>query len=357
MMDAGMDAGMDALRERINDADRRIMDLLAERLDIARRIGEHKMEAGIPVRDAPREEVVVSKYRAMAEERGMDPDVAERVCRLLIKESVDRQAALMGSAVRPMSIAVIGGEGRMGRWLRLLLEGDGHRVTSVDMGTEAKVSDCGSADAVIVSVPIPAVRGILEQLDSVCRPDALIFDIASVKSPFADLLKGMASRGRRVCSVHPMFSSTDRSLYDRNIIVCDCGCREAVDAAVGLFGNRGANICRMDLDEHDRRMSYVLGMSHAVNIAFFATLDRSGLSYGEMKEAASTTFRKSLDANRSVAFDDPNLYHDIQFLNSRSREAWDVFSECVSELRDASLDEDPSAFVRMMGRGREYFSE
>lgn len=345
------------LRGRINEADRRIMDLLAERLNIARQIGEYKIDAGAPVRDVAREEDVVMRFRTMAEERHMDPGIAEQVCRLLIKESVDEQAALFGPSVEPMSIAVIGGNGRMGRWLRLLFEGDGHKVINVDIDTDMRVTDCTDVDVAIVSVPIPVTRNVLSQLDGVCRQDTLIFDIASIKSPFLGLMRDMASRGRRVCSVHPMFSSNDRSLYDRNIIICDCGCPEAADTAERLFGDRGANIKRMSAAEHDRYMSYVLGMSHAVNIAFFDTLSRSGLSYDEMKAVASTTFRKSLDANRSVAFDDPVLYHDIQFLNAGSREAWEVFSECVEELKEASLDPDDSDFVRIMGKGRTYFSD
>jgi chorismate mutase/prephenate dehydrogenase len=137
----------------------------------------------------------------------------------------------------------------------------------------------------------------------------------------------------------------------------DLGLVDAVKEAAGLFEGRGGNIRTMEIERHDEYMSYVLGLSHAVNIAFFTVLERSGISFGDMQSVASTTFRKIMDTNTSVALEDPLLYYEIQHLNDNRDDIWRMFSKAVKDLREASLSDDPSEFVELMRKGRNYFTE
>ena len=63
------------LREQLDQIDRKMMGLLAERMDVARQIGRWKMERGLPVLDAAREEQVLESRAAMVS----DPEMQERV--------------------------------------------------------------------------------------------------------------------------------------------------------------------------------------------------------------------------------------------------------------------------------------
>ena len=286
-----------------------------------------------------------------------DPDT-----RKIIEESIALQKAISSHRqkkdVKPMDIAIIGGAGKMGAWFGNFLSACGHRITVIDpaSGNGRTLADCRDSDAIIVSVPIHATAGILRELDSICREDALIFDLTSLKSPVIDTLKDMASR-RKVCSVHPMFGPSAKTLDDRNIIICDCGCGEAAEEVREMFDGFGANLRMMPVEQHDVFMSYVLGLSHAVNIAFFTALDRSGIPFEELESVASTTFKKNVDTNISVALEDPVLYYDIQHLNAHRDEAWDLFSKAVEDLKQASLSDDPSAFIELMNNGRKYFTK
>ena len=259
---------LEDVRTEIQDIDLRILDLMRRRLELARLVGEDKVSRNAAVRNIPQENKVIDRYRGYALENGMNPVYAEQVCRILMQESIEIQASLPRTAARMRHIAIVGGYGKMGRWFADLLKGAGHRVDIIDpsSGNGLVLEDAKWADSVIVSVPISRTGPILRKLDEICKPDALIFDVASLKSPFIDVLKDMGAR-RRVCSVHPMFGPSAESMYERNVIVCDCGSDEAVDEAVELLGNHGADVRRMPVDEHDMYMSYVLGLSHAVNIA------------------------------------------------------------------------------------------
>lgn len=344
-------------RNEIRDIDMQLLALMRRRLELAKLVGEDKVARNAPVRNIPQERNVIDRYRGFALENGMNPVYAEEICRILMQESIEVQAALPRTSSRIRHIAIVGGYGKMGRWFADLLRGSGHRVDIIDpsSGNGLTIDDAKWADTVIVSVPISRTGQILRKLDGICPEDTLIFDLASLKSPFIDTLYDMGSR-RCVCSIHPMFGPSAGSMYDRNVVVCDCGSPEAVDQVMELIGNHGANIRRMPVSEHDMYMSYVLGLSHAVNIAFFTVLDRSGIDFQDMKSVASTTYSKLMDSNESVALEDPYLYYEIQHLNANREQMLKEFDKAVHDVVEAANSDDPRAFKDLMDRGREYFT-
>lgn len=347
-----------SIRDEIGEIDRRLLELMKRRLELAVLVGEEKAKTGAVIRNLEQERNVIDRYRGFALENGMNPVYAENVCRMLMQESIEAQASLPRPTADAKHIAIIGGYGKMGRWMADMLRQSGHRVDIIDpsAGNGLTIEDAKWADAVIVSIPISRTAGALRRLDEICDPDTLIFDIASLKSPFVEDLRSMGER-RRVCSVHPMFGPSAKSMYNRNVIVCDCGSEKAVEDALHLLGNHGANIRVMPVEKHDVYMSYVLGLSHAVNIAFFTALDRSGIPFDDMSTVASTTFEKMMDTNRSVALEDPYLYYEIQHMNSSKTEMLKDFDESVHDVVEAALSDDPAAFKALMDRGREYFTE
>ncbi len=337
----------ETLMETIRSKDLDIIMLMAERTAMAQEIGAE----GIRELDGQTSGLYANEGSAA----GLDPAFCSQVADALNAMSV-KDASVPGA--EPMRVAVVGGAGKMGAWTGNLLRSCGHEITVIDpaSGNGLTLDDCADADAVVVSVPIHATDGVLKALDGICREDALIFDLTSLKSPLTATLRDMAGR-RQVCSVHPMFGPSARSMSGRNLIVCDCGNREAAERTAALFAGHGGNIRVMDIEQHDEYMSYVLGLSHAVNIAFFTVLDRSGISFRDMQSVASTTFRKNLDTNTSVALEDPMLYYEIQHLNQHREGMWKLFCDAVRDLKAASLDSDPAKFVELMENGRRYFSE
>lgn len=76
-VDAPPAAGrLQALRERIEQIDRELIDLIAERVRIAREVGVVKRELGAPTLDPAREAMVVRRAGELAREAGVgDEDV------------------------------------------------------------------------------------------------------------------------------------------------------------------------------------------------------------------------------------------------------------------------------------------
>ncbi|MBL7168468.1 chorismate mutase [Candidatus Bathyarchaeota archaeon] len=72
------------LREEINGLNVQIVELLARRVEVARRIGEAKRERNLPIVDRTREGKVYVRVRELAMEWDLDPEGVEKVFREIV---------------------------------------------------------------------------------------------------------------------------------------------------------------------------------------------------------------------------------------------------------------------------------
>ncbi len=208
-------------------------------------------------------------------------------------------------------------------------------------------------DLVVVAAPLKTSSEVLEAL-AARRPRGVVFDIGSLKTPLRQGLDALRAAGVRATSVHPMFGPDTQLLSGRHVIFIDLGDAEALAEARSLFASTMADLVVMGLDEHDRLIAYVLGLSHALNIAFFTALAESGEAAPRLARMSSTTFDAQLDVATRVAGENPDLYYEIQSLNAYGEDSLKALSVAVERLYRAVREHDPQAFTEMMQRGREY---
>jgi chorismate mutase len=72
------------LRDEINGLNVKIVELLARRVEVAKRIGEAKMEQNLPIVDRTREGKVYERVRELAIEEGLNPKSVEKVFREIV---------------------------------------------------------------------------------------------------------------------------------------------------------------------------------------------------------------------------------------------------------------------------------
>ncbi len=155
-------------------------------------------------------------------------------------------------------------------------------------------------------------------------------------------------------SVHPMFGPDTELLSGRHVIFVDVGDPEATRAARELFASTMATLVEMDLESHDRLIAYVLGLSHALNIAFFTALAESGEAAPRLATLSSTTFDAQLKVAARVADENPDLYFEIQRLNDYGTESLAALLLAVERLRSVVRAGDAAGFRALMERGRAY---
>jgi chorismate mutase/prephenate dehydrogenase len=356
---------LDDLRKNLSAIDRKLVDLIAERQKIVGDIGKTKRASGTGTRDYKREKDVIDMGRAQAEEIGVDPDLIESLLQLLIRtslESQERERVVAEGKGDGRKALVIGGAGKMGRWFADFFRSQGFATTIADVTVAdgpnqyRNWTDAGvDFDVIVVAAPLAVSGRILAQL-AVLKPQGLVFDIGSLKSPLIDGLGELRAAGCRVTSLHPMFGPDTRLLSGRHLIFCDAGDAQATAAAKELFAATMAEQLDMSLDDHDRLIAYVLGLSHALSIAFFTALAESGEAAPKLAKMSSTTFDSQLLVSAAVAQDNPHLYFEIQNLNKFGLGPLDALCEAARRIRETVADGDESAFVELMEKGRDYLA-
>ena len=361
-------ARLDPLRKELGQIDRDILALVAKRQALALRIGAIKREAGIPTRDFRQERDVVERARTAATEHGMPPSLGEEIVLALIRGSLTVQekdtvaARGEGSGQRAL---VIGGCGRMGRWFARYLSAQGYAVEIADPSAPPDDAFPYRADwrayapidhdLVVVAAPMPATAAILEEMAK-APPRGVVFDVGSLKSPLRRGLAALRAAGGRVTSIHPMFGPDTELLSGRHVIFVDVGAADATAAARALFEPTMATLVEMDLESHDRLIAYVLGLSHALNIAFFTALAESGEGAPRLATLSSTTFDAQLGIASSVAGENPDLYFEIQSLNDYGTESLAALLYAVERVRSVVRANDLDGFRALMQRGKSYLA-
>jgi chorismate mutase/prephenate dehydrogenase len=361
------DVTLDDLRRRLNELDRELLVLVAERKSLSQEVARVKRSTGRPTRDYQRERDVILDARSIATELGISPDMAEELLRMLIRSSLTTQerasVAARGSGTGRRAL-VIGGGGKMGRWFVDFLASQGFTVEVADPAGSAAgvtvVEDWRKSDLthdyIVLATPLSVTDGLLRDL-ALRRPPGVILDIGSLKSPLRSGLLALRSHGCNVTSVHPMFGPDTELLSGRHVVFVDLGCAEALEKARDLFAPTMAEQVVMSLDEHDRLIAYVLGLSHALNIAFFTALAESGEAAPRLARMSSTTFDAQLDIATSVAHESPDLYFEIQSLNDYGAESLEALGQAVERIRKTVLSRDHAAFTALMQRGRDYLED
>jgi chorismate mutase / prephenate dehydrogenase len=355
------------LRQRLDQIDRQLISLVAERKAVSGQVARAKRATGHPTRDYGREKEVILGVRSMATELGVSPALAEDLLRLLIRSSLTTQehasVAASGAGTGRRAL-IIGGGGKMGGWFVQFLASQGFAVEVADPAGAptgaVHVDDWRKTDLthdyIVVATPLGATDAILGDL-ALRRPRGIIFDVGSLKSPLRAGLLTLKSHGCKVTSLHPMFGPDTELLSGRHVVFVDLGCAEALAAARELFSATMAEQSVMSLDDHDRLIAYVLGLSHALNIAFFTALAESGEAAPKLAQISSTTFDAQLDVATRVAQESPDLYYEIQSLNDYGAESLEALAQAVERLRTTVLSQNHEAFVALMRRGRDYLED
>lgn len=356
------DGRLENLRRRIRNLDAALLGLVAERMELAREAGAMKRAAGLPLRDFEVEKRVLERAAEAAGGLGLAGDVARGVMSQLVEEAcrVQEEAHFSAFTGEAESILIVGGRGKMGGWFARFLGNQGHRVRLWDLSDAGASPDLDTSLAgtslALVAVSLDAVAPTIERV-AASGYEGVICDIASLKAHLRAPVERARALGARVTSIHPMFGPGARTLSDKVVCLCDCGDREAMERAAALFRDTAARLVELSLEEHDRLASYVLGLSHFVNLVYSSVLERSGCSRAQLDAVASTTFRAQVATAASVVQENPSLYYSIQRLNPASPRIYREVAAATAQWARFVESGDLAGFEGAMAAGREWLED
>jgi len=87
---------LDELREKIEDLDMQIIDLIDKRMSVVEEIAKVKRNEGLPIMDEEREEELASKIAHFATDKKMDVGQLKEMFNIMIEMSINRQKNIIG---------------------------------------------------------------------------------------------------------------------------------------------------------------------------------------------------------------------------------------------------------------------
>jgi prephenate dehydrogenase len=241
------------------------------------------------------------------------------------------------------TVGIIGGTGKMGRWLGTLLEAQSLHVVNVgrdqavDLPALAK-----TCEVIVVSVPITETLEVIRQIGPHMAEDSLLMDLTSVKkAPLAEMMK--RSRAQ-VVGAHPLFGPEGPRQDFGRVVLCQGRGEEGLAWIVAVFERAGIGVQLMDSDSHDRLMGMIQGVQHFATLSLALTLCRSGLDPETVTQCATTTFRSVLDRIIAMTSQSPQLFQSLLMDNGYASPFVEAYLKSAGDLYRIVKERDRGSF-------------
>jgi prephenate dehydrogenase len=271
-----------------------------------------------------------------------------------------------------MRITIIGGYGKMGRWIADFLQKDGKEVvlygryeekllaTGRELGVNTETSlpkAVDDAGLIIVSVPIDSFTGVIEQLKPCLTSGQIVVDVTSVKIMPVRVMHEYLDNVT-ILGTHPVFGPGARSARNQNFILTPTNDAEQVIAnkVRDNLVEKGGLVTMITPEEHDHLMAVVLGLSHFIAIASADVL----LGFEQlqkMKSIGGPTYKVLLTLAESVITEDPELYASIQMNLPGLPEMEELFQRTTETWADMVKSGNRKQFIEKMNLLKEKLPE
>lgn len=359
MSDDSSHPSLAALRARIDALDHDIIELLARRMEVVSELSAVKREGGLKVRDPERERAILQDRAQVGESRGLSRELIESTFRVIMRASREHQAALKVEVpvqVEPKVVAIIGGEGAMGKRLGELFRSLGHQVLSADMHTALRpVEAAQQAQVTLISVPIQITQQVIAEIGPHVPEHGLLMDVTSLKqAPIAHMLR--ATRAS-VLGTHPMFGPGVHTLQGQRVVLCAGRGDDWARWVEQNLRSSGLVVSHATAEEHDRAMAFVQVLTHFQTQVLGLTLARLGGQLEDSLRFTSPAYLIELYVAARHFAQDPALYGPIEMENPRTGEVTEAFRRAAESLQNVLATRDQTAFERMFREVRAFFGE
>ncbi|MFZ7159340.1 bifunctional chorismate mutase/prephenate dehydrogenase [Avibacterium gallinarum] len=352
---------MDALKElrtEIDTLDQELLQLVAKRLALVKKVGEIKHQHGLPIYVPNREAEMLQARRQEAEKLGVPPDLIEDVLRRLMRESYTRENQFGFKTVNPKikKIVIVGGKGKLGGLFARYLQLSGYQVESLgrnDWDNAAQI--LSGADVVIVSVPIVNTVETIERLAPYLTENMLLTDLTSVKK--APLAKMLEVHKGAVVGLHPMFGPDIASMAKQVVVRCDGRYPERYQWLLDQISIWGAKIYQVDAAEHDQSMTYIQALRHFATFANGLHLSKQPVELAKLLALSSPIYRLELAMIGRLFAQDGALYADIIMDKPENLEVIESLKQSYEESLKFFEQGDKQGFIQAFEQVRDWFGD
>ncbi len=343
------------LRNQIDALDSQLVELLAQRGEVTRKVGQYKSQVGVPVYVPEREDALLTDRREQAQQLGVCPELVEDLLRRIMRESYKSQHQQYHCANKHNNkVVVFGGNGALGKvFVNMFLLSDYH-VTIIEKDdwqqAPAAVADAG---LVVIAVPINVTVQVIKALPPLPQ-DCVLMDITSVKTE--PLTAMMAKHQGPVVGLHPMFGP-DSSFVKQIVVVCDGRESAAYQWLLAQIKIWGCITYSSSPQDHDKAMQMIQIMRHFSSFVYGQNLQKENPNLDQLLAFSSPIYRLELAMVGRLFAQDAQLYADIIY---SSEQAIPLLKRYISTYEAAvnSLEnKDKQGFISAFNQVSDWFGE
>ncbi len=246
-------------------------------------------------------------------------------------------------------IAIIGVNGKMGKWFANYFHKMGFEVVGFDINNDIKekfiikanslVGAILKTDYVLLCTPTKRTPEIIRLIAKEMQRGAYLIEISSQKFKTAQTLLKIPSRVNPIC-IHPMFGPGTKNIDNKNIIIIPIkDVKKELDVIKLLFPK--ANFVTIDAAEHDKKIAVILGLTHIINIAFANILAKDE-KISLTEKMSGTTFKAQKIIAESILTESPELIETIisnPEVRRFAEEFWKDVGKLLTDTQEGKSEE------------------
>ena len=260
-------------------------------------------------------------------------------------------------------IAIVGVNGKMGKWFANYFHKMGFKVKGFDTNNEIKekfivkanslVSAILQIDYVLLCTPTKNTPEIIRLISKEMKRGSYLIEISSQKSKTAQTLLKTPSKINPIC-IHPMFGPSIKNIAGKNVIIVPIkDAQKELTVTKLLFP--GANFVTIDAAEHDKKIAVILGLTHLINIAFANILAKDD-QISLTEKMAGTTFKAQRIITESILTESAELIETI-VSNPEVRRSGEEFWKDIGRLLTNSQEGKSEEIINYIKSSQEKISK
>ncbi|KJY72414.1 bifunctional chorismate mutase/prephenate dehydrogenase [Vibrio nigripulchritudo] len=348
---------LNELRDQIDQVDKQMVDLLAQRLALVEKVGEVKSEHGLPIYVPEREAAMLASRREEAEKQGVPPQLIEDILRRTMRESYTSEKDSGFKCLNPDlgAVVIVGGHGQLGGLFGRMFRLSGYNVKvlgSQDWERADEILD--GAGLVVVTVPIHLTESVIAKLGNLPE-NCILCDLTSIKAkPLAAM---METHQGPVVGLHPMFGPDVPSLAKQVVVFCDGRGEDSYHWLLKQIEIWGASLCKCEAQEHDHGMTLIQALRHFTSFAYGLHLSGENPNIDNLLQLSSPIYRLELAMVGRLFAQDPNLYADIILSSEDNIEMIKRFHQSFGSALEMLEKADKTAFVESFEKVGDWFGD
>jgi prephenate dehydrogenase len=215
------------------------------------------------------------------------------------------------------------------------------------------------ADLVVLATPMQAMLPILNQIEGLLAPGAILTDVGSVKTDLYSQLKSNSpAHLSQFVLAHPIAGGENSGVgasrlelfVNKHVIITDTPevSEAAVEKVAQMWAVLGAKVLKMSLQEHDATFAKTSHLPHVIAFSLVNFLSNQGDKERLFDLAAAGFY----DFTR-IASSDAEMWRDICITNrDEVLEALDGFRDQIDLIRSRVAESEQDAILQYFGEAK-----